>query len=235
MSQLSEILHGDSKSGSNNKSFIARLGQLGQKYTDPLAWAFGRKYTDRLVDIADLSNKAGSTVGRPFVKADKTLNPLRRIGAYDKVASWTEAKPGDTGAIAAGGYFAGGAAGGGAGSSGYAAGGSGATGGAGAGAATGASVAGGAAEAIPEVVVTGSTGSGLGMAATGAGVGAGGATAANSNSGQNWRDQLQMPGQQDNSEQAQADENRRQLELMIEQERLRREAFRRNQIARAMG
>jgi hypothetical protein len=96
-------------------------------------------------------------------------------------------------------------------------------------------VAGGAAEAIPEVVVTGTTGSGLGTAATGAGVGAGGATAANSNSnGQSWRDQMQMPGQQDDS-QAQADENRRQLEMMMEQERLRRESFRRSAIARAMG
>jgi hypothetical protein len=110
-----------------------------------------------------------------------------------------------------------------------------ATGGGATGGATGAGygAAGGAAEAIPEVVVTGTTGGGT-AAAIGAGAGAGGATAANSN-GNNWRDQMQMPGQQDDSQQAQADENRRQLEAMMEQERLRRESFRRSQIARAMG
>jgi hypothetical protein len=224
---------------SDHKSVIARLGQIGQKYTDPLAWAFGRKYTDKLVDIADFSNKQLSSVVKPFAKVDKTLNPLRRfnvVPGVNKVKEWTEAKPADTGAIVAGGYFAGGALGGGAGSSGYGAAGSGATGTTGAGATgAGAGVAGGAAEVLPEVVVTGTTGNGT-AAAVGAGAGAGGETAANSNGdSNNWRDQMQMPGQQDDSEQARAEDERRQLELMMEQERLRREAFRRNQIARAMG
>lgn len=220
---------------SDHKSFIARLGQIGQKYTDPLAWAFGKKYTDKLVDIADFSNKAGSTVGRPLVKADKTLNPLRRIGAYDKVASWTEAKPADTGAIAAGGYFGagalGGAGGAGGGSTGGAVGG-GTAGGVGGGSLSGGGIAAGAGEAIPEVVITGSSGGGLGTAA-GAGAGAGGATAANSN-GNNWRDQMQMPGQQQDASDDYATEQRRLMEQMMEQERLRRESFRRNQIARAL-
>jgi hypothetical protein len=228
---------------SDHKSFVARLGQIGQKYTDPLAWAFGRKYTDKLVDIADFSNKAGSTLGRPLVKADKTLNPLRRIGAYNKVASWTEAKPADSGAIAAGAYFgagalggAGGAGGGSTGGSlgGGTAGGGGSLGGGslgGGGAAAGAT---GAGEVIPEVVITGSTGSGLGTAAgVGAGAGAG-ATAANGNSSNSWRDQMQMPGQQDQGEDPAVEAQRRQMEAMIEQERLRREQFRRNQIAKAM-
>lgn len=102
--------------------------------------------------------------------------------------------------------------------------------------AIGAGAAGGAAEAIPEVVISGSTGSGLGTAgAVGAGAGAGGATASSSN-GNSWRDQMQqMPGQQqDNGQAAQAAEQRRQMEAMIEQERLRRESFRRNAIARSM-
>lgn len=110
MSQLSEIFSGDSKSGKNNKSFIARLGQLGQKYTDPLALAFGRNYTDKLVDVADFSNKQFSTVVKPFAKVDKTINPIRRfnlIPGLNNVKDWTEAKPADTGAIAAGAYFGG--------------------------------------------------------------------------------------------------------------------------------
>lgn len=114
MSQLSEILHGDSSSGKNHKSLIARLGQLGQKYTDPLAWIFGRKYTDKLVDIADFSNKQFSSVMKPFDKVDKTINPLRRynvVPAVNNVKDWVSNKPADATAIAAGAYFGGGALG----------------------------------------------------------------------------------------------------------------------------
>lgn len=99
----------------------------------------------------------------------------------------------------------------------------------------GAAVAGGASEAIPEVVISGSSGGGLGTAGA-AGAGAGGATASNSN-GNSWRDQLQqqgMPGQQQNAGDEYAAQQRRQMEQMIEQERLRRESFRRNAIARTM-
>lgn len=100
---------------------------------------------------------------------------------------------------------------------------------------SGAGVAGGAVEAMPEVVITGSSGGGLGTgAAAGAGAGAG-ATASQGNGNNSWRDQMQqMPGQQQDSSDDYAAEQRRLMEQMIEQERLRRESFRRNQIARAM-
>lgn len=113
MSQLSEILHGGSGSSKNSKSFIARLGQLGQKYTDPLAWIFGRKYTDKLVGIADFSNRQLSSVASrdPMIKLDKKYNPLQQIPAIKKAGDWTTAKPADAAAIAAGAYFGGAALG----------------------------------------------------------------------------------------------------------------------------
>lgn len=106
MSKLSSLL-GDSFSGGNSLSPIARLGQFGQKYTDPLAWAFGDKYTNALAKTADKSNAFFSKLAKPAAWADKRINPLRRIGAYDNLASWTEKKPLDTAAIAAGIYFGG--------------------------------------------------------------------------------------------------------------------------------
>lgn len=114
MSQLSEILHGDSSSGKNHSSLIARLGQWGQKFTDPLAWVFGRKYTDKLVDIADFSNKQFSSVMKPFDKVDQTINPFRRynvVPGVNNIKDWVANKPADAAAIAAGAYFGGGALG----------------------------------------------------------------------------------------------------------------------------
>lgn len=106
MSQLSEILHGGSASGGNSQSIVARLGQLGQKYTDPLAWIFGRKYTDQLVNGADFSNKQFSSVVKPFDKVDQTINPVRRyVPAVNTVGNWIANKPADSLAIAAGAYF----------------------------------------------------------------------------------------------------------------------------------
>lgn len=108
MSQLTALFDkGGASSGGNHDSIVARIGQLGQKYTDPLSWAFGKKYTDKLVDIGDFSNKQFSSAVKPFAKVDKTLNPLRRIGAFNKVADWTEQKPADTAAIIAGAYYGG--------------------------------------------------------------------------------------------------------------------------------
>lgn len=102
---------GDSLSGDNSMSAVARLGQQGQKWTDPLAWILGDKYTNALVKLADKSNKGFSEIAKPAVKVDKAINPLRQIPAYDQFASWTEAKPVDTAAIAAGAYFGGSALG----------------------------------------------------------------------------------------------------------------------------
>lgn len=101
-------IFGNSTSADNSLSPVARLGAVGQKYTDPLAWIFGKKYTDLLTKIADKSNAIGAKVGKPLTKIDKTLNPVRRlIPAVDQVANWTEQKPADTAAIAAGAYFGG--------------------------------------------------------------------------------------------------------------------------------
>lgn len=101
-------IFGNSADSSNSLSPVARLGAVGQKYTDPLAWIFGKKYTNLLTKIADKSNQIGAKVGKPLTKIDKTLNPVRRlIPAVDKVANWTEQKPADTAAIAAGAYFGG--------------------------------------------------------------------------------------------------------------------------------
>lgn len=172
MSQLSEILHGDAASGDNSSSIVARLGQWGQKYTDPLAWIFGRKYTQPLVDIADFSNKQLSSVAQrdPMIKADQKYGPAAWFG-LQKEGEWTKNKPADTLAMLAGAYFGGGALaglGGGGGSAG--------AGSAGAGASSSSAGVGGglgsvgAADTIPTVTVSGSSG-GFGgpMAFTGGG------------------------------------------------------------------
>jgi hypothetical protein len=195
-----------------------------------------------LLGVDPLSTKAWNTVlgrnDKPIVNQLGGPTKDRYKRAQDEgIKTGTASTLHGIASVIAGGYGAYGAAGGlGNAAGGVGAGvGGGATGGTVAGGgATGAGIAGGAAEAIPEVVITGSSGSGLGTAAAGAGVGAGGATAANSNSGHSWRDQLQMPGQDQNSGDDYAAEQRRQMELMMEQERLRRESFRRNQIARAL-
>ena len=88
MSQLSEILHGPAAQNDNSNSLVARIGQLGQKYTDPLAWIFGRKYTDKLVDVADWSNKQFSSVATrdPIIKFDQQhglAGLLRCVGGDD--------------------------------------------------------------------------------------------------------------------------------------------------------
>lgn len=114
MSQLSEILHGGSASSGNSSSLIARLGALGQKYTDPLSWIFGKSYRDKLIDVADFSNRQLSSVASrdPMIKLDRKINPLQQLPAFQKAADWTTAKPADTAAIAAGAYFGGSALGG---------------------------------------------------------------------------------------------------------------------------
>jgi hypothetical protein len=100
---------GDASSGDNSKSAVARIGSRGQKFTDPLAWIFGDKYTGALEDIADKSNELFSKVTKPAGEIDKKINPVRKIPFVDKVATWTENKPVDTAAIVAG-TVAGGAA-----------------------------------------------------------------------------------------------------------------------------
>lgn len=103
---------GDSVSGDNSLSPVARIGALGQKYTDPLAWIFGKKWTNFTTHLADESNKVLNKATKPLQKIDQKINPVRRfVPGVDKVASWTEHKPLDTAAIAAGAYFGGGALG----------------------------------------------------------------------------------------------------------------------------
>lgn len=194
---------GDSTSGDNNKSAIARLGGFGQQYTDPLYWIFGDKYTDKLIGYADKSNKfLSKAVFKPVGKYAGQFDPIRQNSkTADDIGDWGESKPLDTAALLAGGYFAGaglgGAAGGGGGG---AAGGSAAGGGAGAGGAgLGAagttagfmpgSAAGGAA-GMEGVTVLGSAGGAAmtpGTAAAMAAAGAGGASAAQGQ-GNDWRD-----------------------------------------------
>lgn len=102
-------LLGDSTSSKNNLSSVARLGAMGQKYTDPLAWIFGDKWTGLTTKLADDSQKYIAKGVKPFAKVDKAVNPLRQIGEFNKAMDWTEQKPVDTAAIAAGAYFGGGA------------------------------------------------------------------------------------------------------------------------------
>jgi len=128
---------GDSFSSSNSSSFVANLGEKGQKWTDPLAWMFGEKYTQPLRQLGDQSNSVFAQIGKPFAKVDKAINPLRKIPVYDNFAKWTENKPVDTAAIAAALYAGAGAGGGGPGGGGGAAGGAGGAGGGGGGSAIG--------------------------------------------------------------------------------------------------
>lgn len=152
-----------------------------------------------------------------------------KTGTASTLHGAAKAVAGAYGAYAGGNALAGGSAAGGAGT--------GTIGGA-----TGGTVGGGTADAVeaggaalPVVTVTGSTGGGLGTAGA-IGAGAGGTAAASGNSGSNWRQYAQMGGGQNDqsAEQQAADERRRQLEQWMEQERLRREAFQREQIAKAM-
>lgn len=95
---------------SNSKSPIGVLGKVGQKISDPLALVGGKGYLNFINDtIPEATNKALSTVITPFRAVDKTVNPVRRVGVLDKAFDWTEAKPADTIAAAAGAYFGGGA------------------------------------------------------------------------------------------------------------------------------
>lgn len=54
-------------------------------------------------------NRLGSDVMKPFAKVDKKINPLRKIGAVDKLSTEIENRPGDAIAAAAGAVFGGGA------------------------------------------------------------------------------------------------------------------------------
>jgi len=128
---------GKALTGGGSASPVALLGREGQKYTDPLYHILPKEYyADALVDLANRSNSVLEQVGRPAVAVDKAINPLRQIPVYDEFATWTEQKPVDSAAIAAGAFFGGSAAGG-------MGGGSGGAGGAAAGGSGGASAGGG--------------------------------------------------------------------------------------------
>jgi len=117
----------------------SKLGLFGgrvQKYTDPLSWIFGDKYTNFIShDLPREVNHGLSTVMKPFEKVDKKINPVRKISGVDKGMDEVAEHPGDAlaavaGAIFGGGALLGGAGGGaaGAGGGGVAAGGGGAAG-----------------------------------------------------------------------------------------------------------
>lgn len=103
----------------NHESPIGALGGKIQGLTDPLSWIFGDKYTNLISHtLPEMSNKALSTVMKPFDKVDQTINPVRRIPIVNRVSGIVADKPADAAAMAIGGYFAapaiGGALGGGA-------------------------------------------------------------------------------------------------------------------------
>lgn len=145
-----------------HKSVVARLGSKGQKYTDPLQWIFGDKYTDKLEKGADMGNKYFSKINEPAAKLDKKINPLRQnVDIVDESSSWVEDKPVDAAAIAAAAIFGGGAIAGGMGGGGGAAAGGGSTATSTAGTASGMGVGGGAAAGGGTATASTAAGSGV--------------------------------------------------------------------------
>jgi hypothetical protein len=99
----------------DHDSIVARIGKVGQKYTDPLAWipgGIGEAYQNGLVKIADGSNAAFSKIGTSVDKYASKLDPMRQIPIVDKAADEINKRPVDAAAIAAGAYFGGSALGG---------------------------------------------------------------------------------------------------------------------------
>ncbi|WP_415830371.1 hypothetical protein, partial [Bordetella flabilis] len=107
---LFDSLLGNSADGDNHQSPIGALGSFGQKYTDPLSWIFGDKWTNLVSNkIPELANSGISKVMQPFEKIDKTINPVRRIPIVDKAGDWIANKPVDTLGALAGAVYGGGA------------------------------------------------------------------------------------------------------------------------------
>jgi len=141
----------------SHASFLGHLGKYGQRFTDPLAWIGGDKYTHLTSDVLpEKVNEGVSTVMQPFEKVDKTINPVRRIPIVNRAGDIIAAKPGDALAIAAGAFFGGAAALGGGGAAGGAGGGAGA----------------GAGASLPADVSVGTTGAGGSTATAEGGAGA---------------------------------------------------------------
>lgn len=112
----------------NHDSILGNLGKKFQKYTDPLAMAFGDKFVNLTsVEIPRMSNQALSKVVKPFDKVDETINPVRQIPVVDKVGDVVADKPASAigtvvGAAFGGAALAGAAGAGGAGGAGMASG-----------------------------------------------------------------------------------------------------------------
>jgi hypothetical protein len=107
----------------NHFSVLGHIGKYGQKWTDPLAWIGGDKWTHLTSDVLPGKvNEVGSHIMQPFEYVDKTINPVRKIPIVNRVGDIVANKPGDVGALVAGAYFGAGALGGGAGGGGAGAG-----------------------------------------------------------------------------------------------------------------
>lgn len=95
----------------DHSSIVGKIGKLGQKISDPLAWVLGDDYTHLTSDVLPEKVNSGlSTAMKPFDKVDKTINPVRKIPIVDRLGNIIAAKPGDAAAIAAGAVFGGAAA-----------------------------------------------------------------------------------------------------------------------------
>src|ERR1700754_1850736 len=104
---------GNTLSPDNQDSFIGKIGEPIQKWTDPLSWITGGKWADwTSKDIPKATNQILQPIDQPINKFEKPVNPLRQIPAVDNVANIGYPKPGDAIGTAIGTFFTGGALGG---------------------------------------------------------------------------------------------------------------------------
>lgn len=100
---------GDIFGKGNHESILGGIGGKIQKWTDPIAMipGVGDKWVNLTSNkIPELTNSALSKVMQPFEKVDKTINPLRKIPAFDRFGDLVADKPGDAIGTAIGAFFA---------------------------------------------------------------------------------------------------------------------------------
>lgn len=100
---------GDIFGKGNHESILGGIGGKIQKWTDPIAMipGIGDKWVNLTSNkIPELTNSAISKVMQPFEKVDKTINPLRKIPAFDRAGDLIADKPGDAIGTAIGAFFA---------------------------------------------------------------------------------------------------------------------------------
>ena len=100
----------------NHKDPFSRIAGKLAKYTDLVQLAIRGVAGDKAADsygkfthenIPDQVNHVVSNIIKPATYVDKAINPIRKIKAVDKVATWTENKPGTTAGLVAAAFGAG--------------------------------------------------------------------------------------------------------------------------------